>query len=490
MVYPAGARPNGLFHPLWISSALLFLFLRNVPFSLRTPIGTFGDELGRVDCVMKLCRGHLPHPADFVERRLIRFYYQTTPGRALPHRLPDPTWIASYSFQAIHPPLVPLLLVPWMKLFQWFGLNLGWQIRLLRVVCLLPVAMGMWLVWYYARRIGSLVWLIPPLLVPLFTNDMFFSVNSDTFSFLFGSWALVGMARLIRNPDNHRIWWELAVAFSLALGTKASNAVLLIPWVVMVWMQFRARLQWQILVRGMRWLCVGLALAGGWYVLNWMNYGHPFIYSYPNPNLRGLPTLPPVTFSFGEIARFFSAYPLTLIRGELYWKEGYFDVLTVGWNRLLLAGIPILLYMLGARTLLRDRSTPGRAAEYFEIALWVFVPIGFCLLLADALIILPVFLLALGFMAMLRSHSAQQQAEDRLLLISGLFIPMAMLAGYFLINAPFYQGRYSMVMLPSLVGIAVAGWRSLPRPLFSPWLPVFGLLAHNLAYALLLFDRL
>lgn len=486
---PEAGRRGGLFHPAWLVAALVFLFLRNVPFALRVPVNTFGDELGRIDCVMKLGRGHLPHPADFIERRLLRFLYQDTPQRYLPRKLPDPHWLASYTFQAVHPPLVPLLLLPWFKLFAALGLTLTWQIKLLRIVCLLPVAGGMWLIWRHAGRIGSVPWLASALSLPLLANDMYFAVNSDTFSLLFGAWALVEMARLIREPGARRRWVGLVSALFLALGTKVVNGLLLLPWGVMTLIQFRRQPGWRTLRRSACWLGAGLALSGGWYLLNRLNFG--YLFWYPQGRLVGVFPVLPVGFNLATMASFFTAFSQTLLRGELFWRGGYFNALSLNWSRCLLTGVPALLYLLGAWALLRDRFALRRHIAWLMPVLWVTVPIGVYLGKPGWLVALPGPLLATGIWSLLRGGIASAEADDRLLLTTGLLLPLAMLAGHAWVGGfPYYHGRYSMALLPCLIGIVAAGWRTLPRPLFSPWLPVLALLGHNLAYAVLLFDRL
>jgi hypothetical protein len=178
-----------------------------------------------------------------------------------------------------------------------------------------------------------------------------------------------------------------------------------------------------------------------WFVLNWLSFGHPFLFNYSN--LAGDIPCPPAGFSLSEVVRFFTAYPLSTLRGTLFLGGGFFDVLPIFWNRLLLSAIPMLLLVLGGRAMFRT------------------------------------------------NEGVPEKDADRMLVGSGVLLPFFMLGGFMLVGGiPFYEGRYSLALLLALLGGGVAGWSVLPRRLFPTWLPILGLLAFNLAYAVKLLGKL
>jgi hypothetical protein len=433
-------RRSILFHPALLGLALAFLLARNLPLAWKAPINIFGDEVAHVDYVLKMARGHLARPTDFLEPGLIRFLYPADGREDSPPRAPDPRWMASYSYEAKHPPLFPLFLLPWLKIFSALGCSLTLQIKLLRLVCLGAVAGGIWIGWLFGRRRGAEIWAGSALLVPLLAQDGFFVVSSDTVSFLIGAWALTLMGRLLSEPGNRRVWSGLILAAFLGMGIKAVNVIIFLPWAVAALLGLWNRRDPAVFFKFLSAGTAGLAIGSLWFLGNLLRFGHPFLYDYGA--LAGELHFLPAGISWDATGIFFTAFTRTLLRGELLLDGKYFDLPSPGWNLILLTGIPMILFLLGAVRL-------------------------FC------------------------GNKKIAPDSDRLILITGLLTPLGLLAGHLLAGSlPFYQARFALFLLLPLLGTAVAGWKMLPRRFFPPLLPISALLVLNLLYAVILLQKM
>lgn len=308
------------------------------------------------------------------------------------------------------------------------------QVKILRIFCLLTVSCG--LVFIYAglkkANISNPVYYSPLLFIPLLAQDMFFSINIDSFSFLFSGLAVLGFIRLVESARSCGAWALLSTGITLSLWTKASNSFLFVIWAVLILYFWVEKKDKKSILLSLKVLLITVILSSPWYVYNQMRFSNPFI------NSSGLPyvLLPPQSLSLPTLKNFLLAFTRTLFRGEFIWNGRYFNVLGAMVNNLVLTVLPLLIF-------------------------------------------------AAGFLSFFKYFDKSKAKNLKYLILCGAGIVLILFSFHVgLGGVPYYQARFAFGGLYFIMFLYAAGWRKLARS-EGPGLltPVALLLAYNLLYA-------
>jgi len=348
-----GTKPPA--SPKWILLlALSFLFVRNLPLCFLMPIWSFGDELAHLDYVLKISRGHVPQPEEFIEPELFEFHreHAVPPGSVA--RVED-MGPGGHSYEAFQPLLPAYLLSFPRRLFVLLGLPLLLQVRLLRVVCLLVAAATLTAFSFGLEKLNirGIPAHSPVLFAALLAQDIYFCINTDVFSLFFGSLAGLGMIAIFQDPARILRWLGFSLATALSLWTKLTNAYVFLYWPVLaagLWIRGR---DGKTLRRASVFLAAALLLACPWYVYNQARFGSPII----DPSNADFPLLPPRHVSTGSLVFFFRAFFLTFFRGELFRDGRHFDPAAGTLYDTAMFIIPATILLLAVAALIRPRRT-------------------------------------------------------------------------------------------------------------------------------------
>jgi hypothetical protein len=424
---------------LILLAAIVFLLIRNVPLCLFLPLWTHGDEIGHFDYILKLGRGHLPQPMDLIESQLFLLHkvhydsrYMTSSKVSIENH--ESLGLGQYSYEAHQPPLPYLLLNLIRKGLLILKPSLLLQLKLLRIFTLLAATLGLFFIYLglKAAKIHQTYFYIPLLFIPLLVKDMFLSLNSDCFSFLFGSMVIAGAIRLFYEPDSVRNWLWLSAGTVLALWTKIPNAFLLLFWPVLLFFLRKKFPDRKILKSFFICFLIVLVLSSPWYVFNFIRFSNPFVYLEDLP----FPRIDTPQLSLSSVNFFISGFFITLFRGELIWDGIHFQILRGPEAKIFLSLIPILFFSLGF--------------------LCLFFPIDRQ----------NVFLL-------------------RFLLLGAVVSLCAFCFAYFKVgNTPFYLARYSYAALYLNMFVFTAGWKRIsPKKDFVFIFPLAALLLYNAIFS-------
>ncbi|RLE08435.1 MAG: hypothetical protein DRJ06_04545 [Candidatus Aminicenantes bacterium] len=444
--------------------ALVFLVIRNVPLSIFLPPWSFGDEMAHFDFILKLERGKIPHPCDYLEQDLYLFYRENydfryiTPDQELQPTIPPlkEMGFAGFSYEAKHPPLAHLLYLLTKKIAFPFRLSLNLQLVLFRLVALVTVVGGLLLIYFGLIRNGLYqpVFYLPLIVIALLAQDMYFSLNIDVFAFFFGSLLIRQLIFLYRRGNSWKNWVWLSLALICAMWVKAT-AVLLFG-VVAIYILFmtitsqeKAREWWRR--KGLISLGLAAILSLPWYVYNFIRFGHPFVpqSSYP---VLGNPTYPVAGLSLKNVIIFFQALTRTIIRGEFIWKGNYFEILPPGWAREILMTVVPLIGLIAGFVFLSSRFFAQKITRFEDKSIRENTRLEFFFLLAGELII------------------------------------GVLLVGYLWIGQlPYYQVRLSFSCLYLIVFAFITGWLKVTRKKTWAILIIFILLfVYSLGHTLVL----
>lgn len=443
--------PKKLFHPRnLLIIGLAFLWLRNGPLALFLPIWSHGDEIGHFDYVMKLGRGHLPRPDEYIEPAVFRLHKGHYDGRFIsPDRkmvfvMPADLGLAAYSYEAVQPPLPYLLLAALRLPMKAAGLPLLAQVKGLRLAALLAVSAGLLILYLAMRRRPDLglFWHAPLLFIPLLAQDMFVSINTDAFAFLFGCgvvWAIFG---LFDRPASAGRWGLLALTLVLAMSTKATCAFFFALWPILAAVLGRSVAKGPERRRVFALAAVFLVAAGvlsaPWYILNYARNSYLFGFQFKEKNDLSYKRFDPPPLQRKEILEFKNAFGHTLLRGEILWHGAFLDGLPQPWANILTEIVFWIVF----------------AAGLFA----VFLPVG---KFAESSTGPYVVLAAAGFGV-----------------IASLFVLNFSWGGI-----PFYHARYAFAGLFPIMLVFAGGCRRLiPEDRLAVALPALVLLGHNAAY--------
>ena len=143
--------------------SLVFFLIRNITLSLAMPIWSHGDEMAHVDYILKVGRGNIPTASEQIEPELFQFHreYGVLPSHTSDREshtsranIKDIRGLGygGYSYQSKHPPLAYFIFALFQKLFQFLGLSLLIQIKLLRLISLAVVLLGCAYLFEYTKK--------------------------------------------------------------------------------------------------------------------------------------------------------------------------------------------------------------------------------------------------------------------------------------------------------------------------------------------------
>lgn len=424
--------------PLILLAALLFLLVRNLPLCLLMPLWAHGDEIGHFDYILKLTRGQIPQPTDLIESDLFllhKVHYDSryiSKFRLRIHR-PEELGLARYSYEAQQPPLSYAILGLFQKISLSLNAPMVLQVKLLRVVTLLATALG--LVFLYlglkGAKIQETYFYLPLLFIPLLVKEMFFSLNTDSFSFLFGCMAIMGAILLFKNPTSWKYWLWLSMGVVLAMWTKVTNGFLLVLCPLLAFFLWREVREKKVIRYAVIFFLVTLILSSPWYLYNLARFSNPFSSLHEVP----FPKIPTQQLSFSAFKGFIYPFFITMFRGEFVWHGEHFHFIT---------GFPSLLLF----------------------------------------ILLPLIIFLLGFLVFFFPFKGQNAPLNRFLILSGFMTLCAFCVAYFAVGGmPFYQARYAYGALYLLMFVFAAGWKRLSPA--SDWIfliPMGGLFLYQAVY--------
>jgi len=425
---------------------LVFFLLRNLTLSLVMPLWVSGDEAAHVDYALKLSRGQIPQTTDLIELDLFELHKNHSDHRYLSTASRpqftdrEALGLGGYSYQANHPPLPHLILSLFQRVFKFFGLTLLTQIMLMRLVSVSAALLGMLVIFSELQKNTNLgaVFYLALLCLPLLAQDMFFCVNNDVYSFLFGCLAAVGMFRLYKDPRSTKNWVWLTLAVSLAMWVKLTNVLLLGLWVLFALALIITKKKKKLIVPASGYLILAVLLSSPWYIFSHIR-NHSIWATSIEPGVQAFFPYPPSPFSLLSLWQFLRAFTRTFFRGELLWEGDYFDLFSAGMNDLFLT--------------------------------W-----------------LPLFMIGIGLIAIFKAIKVPSEALLRFFVLSGLAVVTALLYGHFFVgHIPFYHARLAMggfyfLMFPLCLG-ALKTFRS---EKLTYALLFFGMILYNSIYSVLL----
>jgi hypothetical protein len=428
-------------------AALSFLLLRNIPLCLLMPPWAHGDEIGHFDYILKLDRGHLPVHSDMIEPQtwaLHKVHYDmrySIDSRIGERNLIKLDSIAQYSYEAHQPPLPYAVMALVRKAFLLFQPSLLVQLKLLRIVSLFAVVLGLWVIYSGLTAVGikALYFYSPLLFIPLLVKDMFFSLNTDNFSFLFGSIAVAGVIRLFKNPVSAKNWIWLSAGTVLALWTKIPNAFLLAVWPAVLWLLRRKFPDKKVFKSFLLFFLMVLVLSSPWYIYNSLRFQSPFFAASGLP----YPMEAPTPFSWSALTHFTGSFFTTLFRGEFVWNGAHFQILGASAAKIILFFAPLLIF-------------------------------------------------ALGFSCLFFAFDKRRPFLSKALILGTGIALTAFCTAFFVVGkAPFYLARYSYAALYGYMLVFAAGWKRLiPKSDAVLALPMAGLLIYQVFYTAAMLTRI
>jgi len=347
--FPSFLRSH-LFSPQIIFAvSLLFLLIRNIPLCFILPIWAHGDEIGHIDYILKIGRGHIPQPRDHIESSLFLFHKTRwdsriiAPGGNFRIKKIKELGLAGYSYEAHHPPFPYFLLALCRRVFFLHELPFLLQVRIFRLLCLFMITIGMAFIYFAWRhhQVNDLLFYFPLLLISLLSQDMFAAINTDNFSFFCGSIACAGLIYITFKPSMLKGWILLAVGTILALWTKISNIYFFGFWII-PFLAYRKHHQRKLIFSyAFIFLLLALIISSPWYIYNFIRFSSPISdLSLPYP------LIPPQGVSFTSLKNFSLAFSRTLFRGEFFWEGRYLDIICGRFNPLFY-GILLIFILYG-----------------------------------------------------------------------------------------------------------------------------------------------
>ncbi len=363
-------------------AGLALLWFRNAPLAVLFPIWAHGDEIGHLDYLMKIGRGHLPRPDEYIEPAVFRLHKGHYDGRFIsPDKhmafvMPKDLGLAAYSYEAPQPPLPYLILAAFRLPMKAAGMPLLAQVRGLRLVCLLAVSIGLFVLFRALRRRTDLglFWYAPLLFIPLLSQDMFHVLNTDVFAFLFGCGVFWAAMRLFERPAAAGRWAVLSAAVVLAMWTKATCGFFFALWPILAVVLVRAapkgKERRRIAVLAAAFFAAAVALSAPWYVANSVRNSYVFGFQFNEKNDLSYNRYQAPPLRRKDVLEFKNAFGHTLLRGELTWKGAWLDGLPQPWNKILTEILFWIIFAVGLFTVFLPVSTAAKTSTgpYFVFA--------------------------------------------------------------------------------------------------------------------------
>jgi len=229
--------------------------LRVFTFCAAFPFFNNVDEQAHVDLVMKYARGDLPRDLGHYSSEsasAIALYgspeYFMAPSQFATNEFPHPNWTlpaeqrkevveknsawwrSNENHESGEPPLYYGIAGLWLNLGHALGINGGWLFYWVRLLNVFVAATIVWLGYVAAKLVfpdREFMRLSVPLLLAIWPQTTFYSVQSDSFSALWFGIAFVGLVKLLQTE---RPPVPLAMCTGLAFAAtclvKASNVAL------------------------------------------------------------------------------------------------------------------------------------------------------------------------------------------------------------------------------------------------------------------------
>ena len=426
---------------LILVTGLSFLFIRNIPLCFIMPLWSHGDEIGHMDYALKLNRGHFPGLTEYIEPSLFLLHKANYDNRYLTnhprHNIQklDDMGLAAYSYEANQPPFPYLIIALFRRILSSFNVSFLLQVKLLRLLSLFAFSLGLVLIYLGMKtaKISNPFYYYPLLFIPLLAQDMYFSINTDSFAFLGGCFVIMMMILLFKNPSSMKNWILLFLGVSIALWMKATNAFYFILWPILTVFLWNKKPNKKILLPSILFLLLAILLSSPWYVCNKIRFSGFFGYQF-----TGAPEVPYTPYalrpvSIATLIEFVFAFIGTLFRGELLWNGRYFDVL-YGWPN------------------------------------YIFI------------IIFNLFIFLVGVISFFKYFDYSNRKISRFFIIGGIVSIFTFVFLHFTIaGIPFYHARYAFGGLCFIMFIYAAGWRRLLNSdALSLFVPAGWLLTYNL----------
>lgn len=388
--------------------------------SAAFPLFNNVDEYSHFDAVCKYSRGELPHPDrlhhDTSTSSLIIWLaspeYIFRPSKLAGGVYPHPLWsvppeaararlavgvrrlIGTKNHELAQPPVYYALAGAWYRLGEALGLGCGNLVFSVRWLNALLMAGLVWAAHRLACATGrrdSLTRIGVPLLVAVFPQDAFYAISNDALSPLLTALALVWILRVHAEPPRTSVSVVAGGLAALAVLTKYTNCVVLIPAVALTGMHlwrsgFRPRgwLRSNVLF----WLAASAPILA-WGVRNAVLFGdltaRRLIFEAmgwrPKP-LGALFDHP--LFSFPGLLHFLDGLCRDFWRGRFMWHGEFMshpwaDAVYVTTSGIFLAAATFVV-ALGLVRWLRDRRPDLSAESRVQTGAWLTVAGGMAVL--------------------------------------------------------------------------------------------------------------
>jgi hypothetical protein len=224
--------------------------LRVFTFCAAFPFFNNVDEQAHVDLVMKYARGDLPRDLGHYSSESansIALYgspeYFMAPGQFATNDFPHPNWTlpaekreeaveknsawwrSNENHESGEPPLYYGIAGLWLNLGQALGINGGWLFYWVRLLNVFVAATMVWVGYVTAKLVfpdREFMRLSVPVLLAIWPQTTFYSIQSDSFSALWFGIAFVGLVKLLQAeqpPSSLAICTGLALAATCLVKT-------------------------------------------------------------------------------------------------------------------------------------------------------------------------------------------------------------------------------------------------------------------------------
>lgn len=242
--------------------------VRVLIFSAAFPFFNNVDEQAHVDLVMKYARSEVPRDLGHYSSESAHYIslygtpeYFLSPQQFKRNDFPPPNWTlpadqreealnrdsswwqANENHESGEPPVYYAIAGLWLNLGRVFGITGGWLLYWVRFLNVFVAAILVWVGFVAAKIIfldGQFVRLSVPLLLAIWPQTTFYSIQSDSLSPLCFGIAFIGLIKLLEADRSSlllAIWTGLALAATCL--AKTTNIVLLL--VVVIALIFKIR---------------------------------------------------------------------------------------------------------------------------------------------------------------------------------------------------------------------------------------------------------
>ena len=388
--------------------------------SAAFPLFNNVDEYSHFDAVYKYSRGELPHPDrlyhDTRSSTLITWFgsreYVVRPSSHPGAVYPPPPWSVSpeaarvrlragvrhlrgqKNHELAQPPVYYALAGTWYRLGEALGLACGHLVFSIRWLNALFMVGLVWAAHRLACATGRrdpLTRIGVPLLVAVLPQDAFYSISNDALSPLLTALALVAILRMQMGPPRSSLSLLAGLLAALAILTKYTNCVILIPALALTGMNL-----WKSEFHPRRWLrcnalfwLAALAPIIAWGVRNAALFGDPtarrLIFEALGWRAKPLGALlDHPLFSFPGLLHFLDGLCRDFWRGRFMWNgefmaHSWADAVYVATSGFFLAAATVAV----ARELVRwgrNRRRGPSAESSVDVAAWLTLAGGVALL--------------------------------------------------------------------------------------------------------------